>query len=141
MNNSILNIKLIFVLLPIFLISCEDFFNPEQGVDITEDELYDDWYEYRSVEMGMYGLQQDLVEQIVILGELRGDLLSITSNADPDMIEIYNFNISKDNQYASPTNFFRLIKACNNFIRILKEEHPEVLDPKSPITNYDRLYG
>jgi hypothetical protein len=125
----------------IFFSSCEDFFNPEQELNITESRLYDDWYEYRSVEMGLYGLQQKLVEQLLILGELRGDLLTITQNADADMVEVYNFNISKENKYASPTNFFKLISACNNFIRILEKNHPGVLDKDSLVTNFDRLYG
>ncbi|MEX0980999.1 MAG: RagB/SusD family nutrient uptake outer membrane protein [Bacteroidales bacterium] len=121
--------------------SCEDFLNPEQEIYITEDELYSDWYEYRSVAMGMYGLQKELVEQILILGELRGDLLTVTENADADLLEVYNFSVSKENKYASPTGFFKLISATNNLIRILKEAHPEVLDPDSPVNNYDRLYG
>jgi hypothetical protein len=125
----------------VFFTSCEKFFDPDQELDITEDRLYDDWYEYRSVEMGLYGLQQNLVEQLIILGELRGDLLKITENSDADMIEIYNFNISRENKYASPVNFFKLISACNNFIRILEREHPEVLDPSIDVTNYDLLYG
>ncbi|MBN2215667.1 MAG: RagB/SusD family nutrient uptake outer membrane protein [Bacteroidales bacterium] len=131
------------IILPaiMFLVSCEDFFDPEQQLDITESKLYDDWYEYRSIEMGLYGLQQKLVEQLLILGELRGDLLTITENADADMVEVYNFNISKENKYASPTNFFKLIAACNNFIRVLETRHPEVTDPDSAVTNYDRLYG
>jgi hypothetical protein len=121
--------------------SCEKFMNPEQELYPTEEQLYKDWYEYRSVEMGMYALQQKLVEQLLIMGELRGDLLEVTPYADADMVEVYNFNVSKTNRFASPTNFFKLISACNNFIRILEEEHPEVLDPESPITNYDKLYG
>jgi hypothetical protein len=123
------------------LSSCERFFEPPQELNITEDLLYTDWYEYRSVEMGLYGLQQKLVEQLIILGELRGDLLTITGNADADLVEIYNFNISRDNKYASPVNIFKLISASNNFIKILKREHPEVLDKGSPVSNYDRLYG
>lgn len=121
--------------------SCKDFLNPEQEINITEDKLFDDWYEYRSIEMGLYGLQQKLVEQLIILGELRADLLTITDNADADMIEIYNFNVSKENKYASPTNFFKLISASNSFIRVLEKNHPDVLDPAKPITNFDRLYG
>lgn len=132
---------LIFIALGGIISSCEKFLNPDQELDITEDRLYDDWYEYRSIEMGLYGLQQQLVEQILILGELRGDLLDITPNADVDMVEIYNFNISRGNKFASPTNFFKLISACNSFIRVLKIEHPEVLDKSIPVTNYDRLYG
>ncbi len=131
-----------FIFAPlVFMSSCEDFLDPEQELDINEEQLYDDWYEYRSVEMGMYGLQQDLVEQLMVLGELRGDLLTITENADADLVEIYNWNISRTNKYASPTKFFKLISATNNFIKILEREHPEVLDPDEPVTNYDRLYG
>ena len=131
----------VFLLSVFFLSSCKEFLNPDQEINITKDKLYDDWYEYRSIAMGLYGIQAKLVEQLVILGELRGDLMQITENADVDMVEIYNFNVSKENKYASPTNFFKLITAANSFITVLKTEHPEVLDPKIPVTNYDKLYG
>jgi len=125
----------------VFLPSCNDFLNPEQDLNITQDQLFDDWYEYRAVAMGLYGLQQELAEQLMVLGELRGDLLKVTPNADADLIEIYNFQASKTNKYADPTNFFKLISASNSFIRTLKEKHPEVLDKKVAVTNYDKLYG
>ncbi len=131
----------IAVLIAIMISSCKEFLNPDQEINITEDKLFDDWYEYRSIEMGLYSLQAELVEQLVVLGELRADLMQITDNADADLVEVYNFNVSKENRFASPTNFFKLISACNNFITVLKEKHPEVLDRKSPVTNYDKLYG
>lgn len=133
----------IFIVLSVSLtlFSCKEFLFPEQEINITEERLYDDWYEYRAVSMGLYRLQANLTEQLVILGELRGDLLKVTEFADADLIEIYNFNVSKDNKYVTPTNFFKLISACNNFIRVLEKKHPEVIDPGSQITNYDRLYG
>lgn len=134
-------LPLIVILTTFLLSSCVDFLNPEQEIYITEDELFDDWYEYRAVEMGLYGLQQKLAEQLLICGELRGDLLTVTENADADLVEINNFNVSKENKYASPTNFFKLISACNRFIKKMEEEHPEVMDPDEAITNYDRLYG
>lgn len=125
----------------VFLPSCKNFLNPDQELNITKDKLFNDWYEYRSVAMGLYGLQQKLVEQLVVLGELRGDLLTITPNADADLIEIYNFQASKTNKYADPTNFYKLISACNSFISELEKSHPEVLDKKVAVTNYDKLYG
>lgn len=129
-------------LISLFLFpSCKDFLNPDQELNITEDKLFDDWYEYRSVAMGMYAAQTDLVEQLVVLGELRGDLLKITENADADLVEIYNFNVTDGNKYASPTKFYKLIASCNNLLTILEKNHPEVLDPGALITNYDRLYG
>jgi starch-binding outer membrane protein, SusD/RagB family len=133
--------SLLLLLTVLLFPSCKDFLNPSQDLDLTQDQLFKDWAEYRSVEMGMYGLQQQLVEQLMVLGELRGDLLTITPNADADLVEIYNFNVSKENKYASPTNFFRLISACNNLIRVLEKKHPEVLDKNVAVTNYDKLYG
>lgn len=125
----------------VFLPSCNTLLNPEQDLNVTKEKLFDDWYEYRSVEMGMYGLQQKLVEQLVVLGELRADLLTVTKNADADLIAINNFQATKTNKYADPTNFYKLISACNSFITVLKEKHPEVLDKKVAVTNYDKIYG
>lgn len=125
----------------VFLPSCDSFLNPDQELNVTKDQLFDDWYEYRAVAMGLYGLQQKLVEQLVVLGELRADLLTVTPNASADLIEIYNFQTSKTNKYADPTNFYKLISASNSFINTLKTNYPEVLDKKAAVTNYDRLYG
>lgn len=125
----------------VFMPSCKDFLDPDQDLNITKDKLFDDWYEYRAVAMGLYGLQQKLVEQLVVLGELRGDLLTVTPNADADLVEVYNFQVSKTNKYADPTNFYKLISASNSFITQLKTKHPEVLDKKAAVTNYDKLYG
>lgn len=134
---SIITILISMMILP----SCNDLLNPEQDLDVTKDQLFKDYYEYRSTDMGLYGLQQKLVEQLVVLGELRADLMTITPNADADLIEIYNFQAKKTNKYADPTNFYKLISACNSFISVIKEKHPEVLDKKIAVTNYDRLYG
>jgi len=143
--KKLINYKHILFIIAILSVmmntSCSDFFNPDQEIGITEDKLFDDWYEYRSAEMGMYALQQELVEQLMVLGELRGDLLTITENADADLVEIYNFKVSKGNKYASPINFFKLISSCNNFINVLRKQHPEVIDPKTPVNNFDRIYG
>jgi starch-binding outer membrane protein, SusD/RagB family len=136
--------KFLYILLLSALIafpSCEKFLAIEQDTNLTDDMLFTDWYEYRSASMGLYALQQDMVEQIVILGELRGDLMTVTPNANADLVEINNFEISRDNEYISPTPFFKLISACNNFIRVIQETHPEVLDPSSSISNYHRVYG
>jgi tetratricopeptide (TPR) repeat protein len=124
-----------------FLTSCEDFFNPDQDITIVEEDLYTDWYEYRAASMGLYSLQADLVEQLVVLGELRGDLMTVTSNADEDLMEIYNFNVTKDNEYAKPDKFFELIAACNRFISTLETNYPHIMDHSKPVNNYDRLYG
>jgi len=129
------------VLFILLLGSCEEFFDPPQELIVETDHFYRDWSEYRAAEMGLYALQQDLVEQIVILGDLRADLMEITPNADRDLVEVYNFQITRNNIYASPTNFYKIIGACNRLIRQLESDHPEVLDKTLEATVYDQLYG
>jgi len=90
--------------------SCKKFLNPIQESKPTQDELFNDWYEYRSVEMGLYALQQKLVEQLMVLGELRGDLLTVTPNADADLVEINNFNVSKPTNMLHPPIFTNLFQ-------------------------------
>lgn len=132
---------LMFISILMITGSCEKFFDPDQDLVIKEEDYFKDWYDYRSAEMGLYSLMQDLAEQLLVLGELRGDLITVTGNANRDLIEVNNFEISELNKYASPRNFYRLIAACNNLERRLETDHPEVLDKDSPITNYDKLYG
>lgn len=129
------------LLLPFIFSSCEEFKHPEQDLIVESREMYKNWEQYRSAEMGLYSLQQNLVEQLVVLGELRGDLLKITENATPELVEVYNFNVGKDNPYASPVNFYKLISACNSLIQQLESAYPDVLDESQPVNNYDRLYG
>jgi len=131
----------IILLISLLLASCEKFFDPEQEIVINEDDFFNEWSDFRSAEMGLYALQQQLMDQIVILGELRGDLIEITENADRDLIEVYNFQVSKDNKYASPENFYKLIANCNNLLQKIIIKEPDVLDSDSPVNNYDRLYG
>lgn len=136
--------KKIFIYVLLLLVgatACDDFLNPEQGLVLSEDNIPADEVEMRSISLGLYSLQQDLVEQIVMLGELRADLLTVTPNADPDLIEINSHQITEANRYASPARFYKLIAACNKVVRILENTHPEVVDPSSVITNYHRMYG
>lgn len=132
---------LIVGLFAVFLTSCENFFDPSQEMVLDFEDTFGDWNEYRAAGLGLYKLQQDMVDQIVILGELRGDLLEVTSNADLDLLKVYNFEIGNDNKYASPVPFYRLIGACNSLTNQLETSHPEVLDSGSEVTPYTRLYG
>ncbi|HUX57344.1 MAG TPA: RagB/SusD family nutrient uptake outer membrane protein [Bacteroidales bacterium] len=123
------------------VLSCQKLYEPDLGLYIKDENYFKDESEYRSADLGLYSLQQNLVEQLVVLGDLRSDLCKITQNADRELIEINNFNVSENNKYASPLNLYTLIAACNNFIRKIEYYHPEVMDKNAPVTNYDKYYG
>jgi len=130
-----------FLIVIVVTTGCEEFLNPDQDLVLPENEVPADEVELRSISLGLYRLQQELVEQVVLLGELRADLLVVTENADPDLREISSFQVTENNRFASPSNFYKLIAACNKVIRILEQLHPEVLDDDSPISNYHRMFG
>ena len=136
--------RIIYIILLFILLAsqaCSDFFDLEQDLVLSESKLPSDEVELRSMSLGLYSLQQDLVEQIVILGELRGDLLNVTENAGPDLVEVNNLYLTPNNRYASPVGFYKLIAACNKLIWILQTKYPEVEDKESAINNYHYMYG
>ena len=129
------------IILVFSLAGCEEFYEPDLGNAVRENKFFIDEAEYRAASMGLYALQQDLVEQLIVLGELRADLLTINPNASSDLREIHNFNVTPGNKYTSPRNFYTLIAASNNFIRKIEHFHPEVLDKDAPVSNFDKYYG
>ena len=99
------------------LTSCEDFFTQESDdvlyadddhLNVAEDTLY-------SV-TGILSKLQALADRTILLGELRGDLVDLTNVASSDLREIANFNISDDNKYNSPSDYYAVINNCNYFI-------------------------
>lgn len=122
--------------------ACEDFINPDSKDVLFEDDAYDDFVELRAAALGLYGLQQDLVEQLVILGELRADLMTLTENKESDLKQIEDFNIGPDNKYASPIKFYRLISNCNKLINSIVAIKPDVVESGiENVNKFDRLYG
>ena len=66
---------------------------------------------------GIYSQLQKLADQYVILGELRGDLLEPSSNADLNLQKINNFDFSGDNPYIrSKKDYYAVINNCNYVI-------------------------
>ena len=99
------------------LTSCEDFFAQE-----SDDVLYAEENHLTVAEDTIYSVTgiltklQTLADRTILLGELRGDLVNLTSSAISDLGEIYNFNVSDDNQFNSPSDYYAVINNCNYFI-------------------------
>ena len=83
---------------------------------LPEEKAYVDEFSARSAVMGVYASLQDVAQQLVILGELQGDLLTVTGNADNDLRQINEHIAGPGNIYADPSGFFRVIVSCNEVI-------------------------
>lgn len=107
------------------------FYSCQKTFDIKPDNALDASQVYRDVNdadaaiFGIYGQLSGLSEQYVVLNELRGDLMDVTSNADKYLIELNQETSSQDNPYADPRPFYKVIMNCNdalyNFKQMLKD--------------------
>ena len=67
--------------------------------------------------VGILKQLQQLGDRYVVLGELRGDLMAVTGNADMDLLAIAGFTATADNPYLSTREYYSVINNCNYFIQ------------------------
>lgn len=84
-------------------------FPNENQLDSPNDTLYS--------MIGIFSQLEKLGERYALLGELRGDLMDISEDANPYLNEIYNFNITKDNPYNKIKDYYSVINNCNYLIQ------------------------
>lgn len=117
-NKAIAGVfALLFPLSAFLFTSCEDFFSQESDhiIYADEDHLNSPVDTMFSV-VGIMDKMQMLADRTILLGELRGDLVSLTSYAPADVREIANFAVDDDNIYNSPRDYYAVINNCNYFI-------------------------
>lgn len=92
--------------------SCSDMFETESKsvvFDHTLSTANDSLYSA----LGILGQMQKLSERYVLMGELRGDLMSATEDAVEAIQEVANFNVSPSNTYCDVTDYYSVINNCN----------------------------
>jgi len=97
--------------------SCGDFFDQESDRVIYADQEHlnnatDTIYSVT----GILNKLQAISDRTILLGELRGDLVDVNTNASSDLRDISLFNIGDDNIYNSPRDYYAIINNCNYFI-------------------------
>jgi hypothetical protein len=106
--------------------SCEDYLDVQPEDKLVEEQNYRDVFDADAAVIGIYGKFMKLAEEHVILNELRADLMSVTSNADPELREIQAHDVRPGNRYANPREFYEVILSCNdaldNFDKMLADK-------------------
>lgn len=60
---------------------------------------------------------KNLADRYVVLGEVRGDLVTTTQYATSDLKELNDITISKTNSYVSKKEYYKVINQCNYIIK------------------------
>ena len=97
--------------------SCADFFNQDsdQVIFSDQDHLTNATDTIYSV-TGILNKLQALADRTILLGEVRGDLVDVTDVTSNDLRQVAQFNISDENMYNRPSDYYAVINNCNYFI-------------------------
>ena len=97
--------------------ACEDMLEPT-----SEYVLYDDGSHLTTPAdtanslVGLFYKLQAIGDRTNLLGEIRGDLVNLRSNASTDLQDLYNFNVGDDNKYNNPRDYYAIINNCNYYV-------------------------
>lgn len=111
-----------YCLLVIVAASCSDMLETEstrQNFDPDIDDKTDSLF----YSFGIFEAMQQLADQYVLQGELRGDLLRTTQSTDTMLTQLATFTATTSNKYDSAYVYYRVINNCNYFI---EHRNPEL---------------
>ncbi|MBP5340286.1 MAG: RagB/SusD family nutrient uptake outer membrane protein [Prevotella sp.] len=110
--------SLLFVVCSLlFSVACSDFFEQEsENVVYSSEDHLSNWSDSVYSVMGILGKMQVIADRTILLGEVRGDLVTLTNTASADLRELANFNADDDNIYNQPRDYYAIINNCNYFI-------------------------
>ena len=97
------------------LTSCEDMFETDSDRQIFDpalDQKTDSMYYTLGI---LKGLQQ-VADQYVMLGEMRGDLTATNVYTETDLRRLADFTADTSNKYDSAYVYYRIINNCNYYI-------------------------
>ncbi len=115
-----LNKALIYILLgaaALINCSCDRFFEPSLGNRLENGENYTDRSTIYASFIGLYSLLQDAAAELVVVSELRGDLIQPTSYAPDEYWDIFRNTIDERNETANPAFLYKIVVNCNDFLR------------------------
>jgi len=99
--------------------SCEDMLKTDSNLVMYADQnkLNSAMDTVYSV-IGIVNKMQTIADRTVLLGELRGDLVQVTSSASEALQQLANFTVADTatNVYNSPKDYYAIINNCNYFL-------------------------
>lgn len=99
------------------LTACSDFVEVDSNSVLKTNDYYiTDVPTARYTMFGILAQLQRVADRYVILGELRGDLLTTTDNSTQDLHDIAEFHADSLNAYHMESDLYAIINNCNNLL-------------------------
>ncbi|MEO8254087.1 MAG: RagB/SusD family nutrient uptake outer membrane protein [Flavobacterium sp.] len=136
-TKSIVSIVSVMVLL-LSLGSCQDYLDVQPEDKLIGDQVYRNVYDADAAVIGIYGKFMGLAEKYVILNEMRADLMTTTRNSSPYLKQLSEHNVTSENPYINPKQFYEVIQNCND---VLKNFDIMLADKKFTQSQYEQRYA
>lgn len=119
--NTIKKILFVTLALPLGLAGSGMLFNSCTEIESTmvefeEDNKINTPYDTVYSVIGIINKMQYLADRTILLGDIRGDMVTTTEHATTELKQLANFTADIDNKYNSPKDYFAVIQNCNFFI-------------------------
>ena len=99
------------------LTSCTNMLETESDlVEFEEDHTLNHATDSVYSVMGIINKMQVIADRVVLLGEVRGDLVQIMSAANSDLKHLAEFNFNEDNRYNQISDYYAVINNCNYYL-------------------------
>ena len=113
-----------FILHSSFFISCSDFlYDDSDQVAYADRNLLTEDADTLWAVAGIMNKMQVIADRTILLGEVRGDLVSLTNDASADLRALANFETTVpessalgSNKYNRPSDYYAIINNCNYYL-------------------------
>jgi starch-binding outer membrane protein, SusD/RagB family len=98
-------------------LSCKKVFDQKPESSVDRSQMYQDIFDADAAVIGVYGKFMKLAKPYILLNELRGDLMDITTNSDTWLRQLNEHTATVDNPYIDPQPFYEVIVNCNDVLK------------------------
>ncbi len=120
------------------LVAMNACMEPDIREVLLEKEFYKTTYDADAAVMGVYSKFMELADEVVILNELRADLMDVTENATPDMLALSTHQVKSSNAYCDASAFYEVILNCNEALEKFDKMREDLILDED---NYSERYA
>lgn len=112
------------------LYSCEDWFDIKPQTELVNSDFWQSKSDVESAMAACYRafLEPDMMERLIVWGEVRSDNVLSGSNANNDISYILTANVDASNSYTNWEPMYRVINYCNTVLEkapIVQQSDPD----------------
>lgn len=98
--------------------SCSKMLDVKPQDQLEFSQMYRNVTDANAAVLGIYGkFMKNIPEQYILMNELQGDLMDVTTNSDVYLKQINEHSVTVDNSYINPRPFYEVILDCNDAMK------------------------